>query len=141
MDNHGWVRIVEAMVGILLIAGFLIVIINNGNAGDTGISEKVYSSENTILREIQLNNTFRTYILGIGTTSVEFENFDVTLKNHITSRIPNYLNCTGKICDFATDSTCTIESSENNLYARSVMIATNENTYSPKLLKLFCWEV
>ena len=138
-NKRGWIRIVEALVAILLIAGFLILIIDNQENGGKDISDKVYMAENAILREVQSNNTYREYILGIGNTSVEFESFNDDLKNHITSRVPAYLNCTGKICDFDYDLNCDIDSLKKDIYVRSVMIAADSTTYEPKLLKIFCW--
>lgn len=140
-NRRGWIRIVEALIAILLIAGFLILILDNQENGQKNISEKVYLAEDSILREVQLNFTYRTYILGIGETSVEFENFEERLKNHVTARVPNYLNCTGKICDFGYDPVCDIDSLERNIYVRSVMIAANSTDYNPKLLKIFCWTI
>jgi len=138
-NKRGWIRIVEALVAILLIAGFLVLILDSQTGEEKDISQRIYSSESAILREIQLNNTFRTYILGVGNTVVEFENFDPLLQSHINKRIPEYLSCKSKICDFATDSICDITSSEKNIYVKSIMIAGNFDTYSPKLIKLFCW--
>jgi len=138
-NRKAWIRIVEALVAILLIAGFLMLILENRESGEKDISSKVYLTENAILKEIQLNSTYRTYILGIGESSVEFENFNLNLKNHIISRIPDYLECTSKICDFDYDSACNIESLEKDIYVRTIMIAANHYTYNPKLLKIFCW--
>ncbi len=138
-NRRGWIRIVEALVAILLIAGFLFLIINNQEKEVKDISSKVYATENAILREIQSNNVYRENILGIGETSVEFKDFNVDLKNHITSRVPEYLNCTAKICDFDYDPNCNIESSKKDIYVRSVMIAADLDAYNPKLLKIFCW--
>jgi len=138
-NKRGWIRIVEALVAILLIAGFLILLIDSQESGGKDISSKVYLTENAILREIQSNNTYRTYILGIGETSVEFENFNDNLKEHINNRIPNYLNCTSKICDFGYDPICVIDSLKKDIYVRSVMIAADSTIYNPKLLKIFCW--
>jgi len=138
-NKKGWIRIVEAMVSILLIAGFLILLINNPGKVEKDVSTKVYATENAILREVQLNSTYRTYILGIGETSVEFENFNINLKNHITSRVPEYLNCTSKLCDFDINPACDIGSLEKDIYVRSVMIAADSTTYDPKLLNIFCW--
>ena len=137
-NKKGWIRIVEALFAILLIAGFLILLINSQESEEKDISSNIYVTENVILREIQSNNTYRTYILGIE-TSVEFENFKDNLKEHINNRIPTYLNCTGKICDFETNPVCNIKSSEEEIYVRSVMIAGDYETYEPKLLKIFCW--
>ncbi len=131
----------EAFIAILLIAGFLTLIISDYDNGEKDISAKVYSTENAILREVQLNSTYRTYILGIGETSIELEdgNFNANLRNHISSRVPMYLECTSKICDFGTDPVCDIDSLDENIYVRSIMIAADSTTYDPKLLKIFCW--
>ncbi len=137
-NKRGWIRIVEALIAILLIAGFLTLLINSQEEGTKDISSKVYLTENAILREIQLNNTYRTDILDV-TGSVEFESFNENLKEHINNRIPNYLNCTGKICDFEYDPACNIDSLKKDIYVRSVMITTDSTTYNPKLLKIFCW--
>lgn len=137
-NKKAWIRIVEALIAILLIMGFLILILNSQAGESKSISSKVYSAENAILREIQLNSTYRTYILTIN-NFVEFDFFYPDLRTHITKRIPEYLECTSKICDFATDSVCDISSLEGNIYVRSVMIAGDSTTYEPKLLKMFCW--
>jgi len=138
-NKRAWIRIVEALVAILLIAGFLTLLINSQEEGTKDISSKVYLTENAILREVQLNDTYRTYILGIDENSVEFDGFNENLKEHINNRIPNYLNCTVKICDFSFDPACNIDSLKKDVYVRSVMITTDSTTYNPKLLKIFCW--
>jgi len=128
----------EAFIAILLIAGFLTLIISDYDNGEKDISAKVYSAENAILREVQLNSTYRTYILERD-TSIELDDFDPNLKDHIYSRVPMYLECTSKICDFGTDPVCDIDSLDENIYVRSIMIAADSTTYDPKLLKIFCW--
>ncbi|MCK5624933.1 hypothetical protein KAI04_03775 [Candidatus Pacearchaeota archaeon] len=140
-NKRGWIRIVEALVAILLISGFLILVIDDFGDEKKDISNKVYVAENAILREIQLNSTYRNYILGIGETSVEFKDFNVYLKNHITSRVPTYLNCTGKLCDFSVNPVCDIDALEKDIYVKSVIIAANSTIYNSKILKIFCWAV
>lgn len=137
-NRRAWIRIVEALVAILLIAGFLMLILDVQAGDDKDISSRIYDSENAILREIQLNSTYRDYILTIP-GSIEFDEFNYDLQNHIEKRIPEYLDCTAKICDFETDPVCDIEDLGKNVYVRSVMIAANTNIYEPKLLKIFCW--
>ena len=136
-NKHGWIKIVEALVAILLIAGFITLVLER-NSENTGLASDIYDAENFILREIQSNSQFRNYILGVG-TSVEFNNFDESLKNHIISRTPEYLECTGKICDLDYDSACTIDLLKKDVYVRTAMITANEDIYDPKLIKLFCW--
>ncbi len=137
-DKHGWIRIVEAMVAILLIAGFLTLIIENYPNGERDLTDKIYLTENIILREIELNSTYRNYVLSVD-SSVDFENFNSNLKNQIINRTPEYLECEGKICDFEYDSACNINSVKEEIYARSILIAANSTKYEPKILKIFCW--
>ncbi len=139
-NRKAWIRIIEALVAILLMAGILLLIVQSQSSGEKDISSKVYVTENAILREIQSTSTYRNYVLSVA-NSEEFEDFDSSLKNHIINRIPEYLSCTGKICDFGFDSSCNIESSEEDVYVKSVMIAGNSTIYDPKLLKIFCWEI
>jgi hypothetical protein len=139
-NKKGWIRIIEALVAILLIAGFLsLIIVDTGN-GEKDISSKAYSAENAILREVQLNSSYRNYILTVD-DSIELEDpgFDEDLRDHISSRYPMYLECTSKICDLDTDPVCNIVSLDENIYVRSIIIAANQDDYDPKILKLFCW--
>lgn len=136
VGKKGWIRILEALIAILLIIGFLVITIDKGDEKEE-LSSRIYSVEKAMLKEIQINETFREYILGT-TGTIEFENFEQGLKNHITKRTPEYLNCTSKICAF--DNVCGYEDdSGKSIYARSVIITANLEVYSPKQIKLFCW--
>jgi len=133
-NKHGWIRIVEALVAILLIIGFVLLIIE-GSSVKKDVSSRIYLTENAILTEIQLNSTFRDYILDVS-VPLEFENFEQDLKNHITNRLPEYLECDAKIC--AASNVCINEILEEDVYVRSLMIAGDADVYNPKQLKLFC---
>jgi len=135
-NKKGWIRIVEALVAILLIVGFLTLIINKGEQ-KSNLNSRIGLSENSILREIQINSTYRNYILGTSGT-VEFEDLDSNLNAQIISRTPEYLNCVGQICEFDNDCDY-VENSGKDIYGKSVFIGANSEVYSPKQLKLFCW--
>lgn len=138
-NRRGWIRIVEALVAMLLITGIMVLVAGNSQNNRTQSGE-IYDSENYILREIQSNETFRNYALGLSLSSdVEFGDFDMGLKNHIENRIPSYLNCSSKICSLS--SKCELSNSEENLYVKSAFISSNPEIYSPRQIKLFCWEI
>jgi hypothetical protein len=61
--KKGWIEIVEAFVAILLIAGVVLVILNKSSLGGTDISQQVYTTELSILREVQTNDIFRAEII------------------------------------------------------------------------------
>ncbi len=135
-NKHGWIRLVEALVAILLILGVALVALDKEYIKKTDITPKVFLTETAILREIQMNESFRDYILGTA-EAVEFGNFPPELSGFITKRIPDYLNCTSKICGI--QESCNMDLEEKDIYVQSVMIAANTETYNPRQIKLFCW--
>ena len=137
-NHRGWIKIVEAFVAILLIAGVLLIVINKGYIGKKDISSQVYDVEISILREIQLNDTLRNDTLNAEPVPVKWNDFPPNIKNKILARTPNYLVCEAKICEM--DAICKLdEYPEKDVYAQSVAITAALETYDPKQLKLFCW--
>jgi hypothetical protein len=147
MKKKGWLKIVEAFIAILLVASVALIVISR-NAGTRDISGRVYEAEISILREIQLNNSMRISILATqiptSDSGVESdnENFPSMIKTKIIQRTPGYLECKGKIC--ASEDSCFLSNTGDikEIYAQSVIIivASGFTTYSPKQLKLFCWQ-
>ena len=143
-NKRGWIRIVEAFAAMLIVAGIVLIVIGQNKAGEESISSKAYSAEISILREIQLNNSLRDEIIGIDTLPVEWLRFDTVAqltKAKINESTPGYLECAGKIC--STNDPCLYADAdlpEKAVYSQSVLISANLETYSPKVLKLFCWE-
>ena len=139
-NNRGWVRIVEAFVAILLIMGASLIMLNQGLT-NRDLSSKVYSFQISVLREIQLNDTLREEILIAGEPPILWEDqeFPSDTKEKINERIPDYLNCEGKICEM--NDTCVIENGfSEDVYAQSISLLASLETYNPRQLKLFCWE-
>lgn len=143
--KKGWIRIVEAVVALLIITGSLMIAITGGHL-KKDISEKVYETELTILREISKDQAMRESIITIDEdkTPTSWEDFDTLaglpeIKTKINSRIPSYLECKARIC--ALDMTCEILMDNNkDIYARSIAVTATSESYNPKQLKLFCWE-
>jgi len=139
-NKRGWIKIVEAFVTILLVAGVLLIVINQGYIGKTDISSQIYDVEISILREIQLNDTLRNEILSV-TPPIEVTEDNVSQTwNKITDRTPGYLDCKAKICEM--EELCQLdEYPEKDVYAESVAITTTLETEEVKYrqLKLFCW--
>ncbi len=137
-NNRGWIRIVEALTAILLIAVVVLIVINQNQRGDEGLSIRIQNSERAVLREIQLNSTLREDIVATSGT-VEWDSFPIDVKNKIEAKSPSWLNCTAKICN--QEDLCSLsESNEENVYAESVIISATIDTYEPRQLKMFCWQ-
>jgi len=143
--KRGWIRIVEASIAVLFIAGVVLVVINNNEAGgNEDISLKILNEEVSILREIQLNSSLRGEVLDISSSSLPVEsgeaNFPQDVKDRIDSGTPIYLECVSKICSIEDECTLIAEN-DKSVYAESVLITANPESgpYDPRKLKIFCW--
>lgn len=141
-EKRGWIRVVEAFVAILLIAGVLLIVVNKGYIGKKDISKQIYDIEISILREIELNDSLRNEILslplGEDSVIVTEENLPNTYLK-IKGRPPEYLECKAKICKL--DKICIwTEDVGKDVYAEAVAISATNNVYSPRQLKIFCWK-
>ncbi len=140
-NKRGWIRIVEAFVAVLIIAGVILIILDKGYIKKEDPSEKIYEAENSILREIQNNNTIREEILNpalIEGIESDEPGFPSSVNNIINLQRPSYLDCKAKICNL--DDSCILNDGlEQNVYARSVAITATLTNYNPRQLKLFCW--
>ncbi len=135
-NKRGWVRVVEAFVAILLIAGIVLTLLGGGYISKEDPSPKIYDAEVAVLRDIQNNNSLRSEIASANPLPVEWNNFPSDIKGKIQLDPPNYLECEGKICDVG-DSCILNNGIEKDVYARSVLIS---DANSPRQLKIFCWE-
>jgi len=135
----GWIRIVEAFVAILLIAGILLTVLGNGTIKGTDRSSSIYEFENGLLKEIQLNDNLRDDISNANPLPINWTDMTIktpALKDKIQFETPSYLTCEAKICLLSDD--CTPDTSiEKSIYARSVAVTGEIDN---RKLKLFCWE-
>ena len=142
-NKRGWIRIVEAFVGILLIAGVVLVVIEQDQTEREDASSRAYTSMISILREIELDNSLRSEMVNIQDSSlpVEWSEFNISApqtRARITGKTPGYLECVGQIC--STNDACLLaQNQEKTIYAESAVISSTIQSYNPRLLKLFCW--
>jgi hypothetical protein len=140
-DKRGWIRIVEAFVAVLLIAGIILVILDKGYIGKSDISDEVYKEQEAMLREIQLNDSLRGAVLSASPLPVETTQlgFPSSIDSKITE-MPSYLYCKGRIC--STDDDCIaqlIPPNAGDIYVKSVAITSAQGNYEARQLKMFCW--
>ena len=140
VNKKAWVRIIESFVAVLLIVGVLLFVIESDYIREEDISSDIYDIEINILREIQIDNSLRSNVIDAGNPPLEWydNQFPNSIKTKINSRIPSYLNCTAKICEI--DDECKIISVYGNVYVQSAMFGSDSDTYSPRQLKLSCWD-
>jgi hypothetical protein len=140
-NRRGWIEIVEAFVAVLLIAGVLLIILNRDSSPKTDLSNSIYETELSILREIQTNTTLRTRIINaLEPMPIPWGDarFPLEVKDKITVRTPSYLSCIGRICQM--NATCSLEErKEQDVYSQSVVISSTLQNVSYRQLNIFCW--
>jgi len=142
-NKHGWIKIVEAFVAIILIVVVLLIVIQQGYIGDRDRSSEVYEIESNILREIELNDNLRQEILGL-TLKETPVNASQNVIDFMESRVPAHLGCVARVCQI--DRVCFMEPGTTTEDVYSQLVSINAETatpgseeYSPRKLQMFCW--
>ena len=133
MENKkGFVKIIEAATMILIITGLLLVYLNNAQETSEDITQDIYESQQSILRNIQSNDSMRSEIL-----SAELDSeFDIS--GIYENRLINFF-CKSKICSL--NSNCEVgDEIEKDIYTQETIVSSDLGNYSPRKLKIFCWE-
>jgi hypothetical protein len=129
-NKHGWIRILEAVLAIMLITSVVLVLYTKQQQ-KPDLNDYVYRFQSKILSDISFNNTLRNAV---------FINDTDLLNSYAQSQLPSNFNFEIKICDINSGS-CTIsEIVTKDVYANEVIISTNLQVYSPKKVRLFLWE-
>jgi len=140
-NRSGWIEIMEATVAVLLIAGVLLIVLNNQqSSSESDLSTQIYETELSILREIQTNESLRADIISVSEVPVGWDSelFPDSVKEKINSRVPSYLECEARIC-YMDDSCGLGENKEKNIYSQSVSIISTLQEVSYRQLNMFCW--
>ena len=54
-NKHGWIKVVEAVIALLLIAGTILVVVPKSEITQSDKEQKIYEWETFVLREIEIN--------------------------------------------------------------------------------------
>ena len=140
VNKKGWIRIVEAFVAILLIAGILLILAGEDFTDKEDSSQKIYDIQLAILRDIQVEDSLRNDILAVMEAQVKTDDitFPPAVQSKINSKTPSYLECKTHICELKANCIAT-GLPEESIYVQSVVISATATQYNPKQLKLFCW--
>ena len=128
-EKKAWIRIVEAVLAILIIASVSMYLYNK-QAKKPDIEEAVYSLQKSLLNEISTNDEFREQILNNNKTQID---------GFISERMPENLNFRTKICE-PSDVCGMDEYIGRDTYTREILITATLQQYKPKKFKIFIWE-
>ncbi len=144
VNRRAWIRIVEASIAILLLAGITLLILNQWNLQikeDSG--EEIYGIQKEILHSIQTDNDLREDVLNTQESNlpISWNNVPDSIKTEIQEKSSS-LNCQAKICGLTGE--CVLQNpEEKNIYSEFIVLTvttSQSGDYSPRKLKLFCWE-
>ena len=150
-NKKGFLRIVEAFIAIIIIAGVLLFLYT-GRVPQVSDEETIYPIIRVSLKEITTDNELRRAVLNVGYTDPAETTLDTTDKNYIKinesfySTIPEDYDYYFCICNI--EVTCGIDSSdpillEKDIFSNYVVIFTTPDSppdINPKKLRLFIWE-
>ena len=140
--KKGWIEVVEAFFAILLIAGVALAVIlqHQAQTSTRSTSDTVINAEKGMLSEIEANDSLRAEVVAASPLPVEPPDFSTVAPKTsalIANETPGSFQCTAKICDLS--DLCTVSGTDESIYASSVIISASLDSYSPRLLKIFCW--
>jgi len=131
-NKKAWIRIVEAVIGIMIIFGGILFILAKQPV-KIDISEEVYEKQRQILEAIANNESMRNEIINGETESTS---------NFISKNIPSSWNFTISICK--TDEICTSTDTPNDrdIYVSETVVSASLTDYPEKKsnkLVFFIW--
>lgn len=143
-NKRGWVRIVEAFVAILLIAGVLILIVSDRSSNDN-LDSRIERIEKNMLDEIRYNDSLRNEIVSLsyGNLPLEFVDFEENnlekVYSFINEKSTGEFGCSARICSLEDECGFEFEA-DKDVYGMSGIISATLESYSPKQIKIFCWD-
>ncbi|MGC9309172.1 MAG: hypothetical protein ACP5D2_00565, partial [Candidatus Nanoarchaeia archaeon] len=144
--KRGWIRIVEASLAILLIAGVALVTYSRDMEKED-ISDYMYSIERDVLFDISRDAGMRESVLKAGLDE-NYKN-DSLLRDYVRSQIIDAYDFSILVCAITDDSgrlvPCNMdEYVGKDVYVEDIILSsliTNETAiYEPRRVKLFVWE-
>ena len=137
-NKRGWLRIVEAVAGILLLAGVLLVVYSQHQTKSSS-GEYVYELQKNFLDYVASNSTLRKKVISGGVDDEDY------LRDVADLSFPNNFNFTVEICELGALS-CKPDPGvlpfEGEIFVEERIIsATLEaGEFSPKKVRVFVWE-
>ena len=137
-NKRGWIRIMEAVTAILIMASVLIVLYTN-NAPEVNYSDYVYNLQIGILMDIAGDEILRNETLK--STEVP-NNVSVVLRDFVEQKLPENFDFDLRVCNISSNN-CLSNKTQNlsvQVYVEDRIISSNLVSYNPKIIRLFVWE-
>ena len=130
VNKKGWLRILEAGIAILIIAGVLLAM-HSRTSQREDISSYVYEIQMRVLSEISNDADLRKAVLKKDEDFVE---------RYARENIPEEFEIDLKICELGAEDNCWLtQEVTKDVYVEEIIIAANLDIYAPKKVRLFVW--
>ena len=134
-NKKAWIRIVEAVIGILLLTSVLLVIYSRHQIRKESF-DYIYELQKKVIEDIASDDALRNDVIAGNQESVQ---------EFAKSNFPNNFEVRVKICDLEPDVVCEKPSDlplDKQIFVEERIIsATLAGNFSPKKIRLFVWEV
>lgn len=154
-NKRGWLRILEATVSVLIVAGVLIIAYSNQTSVSTTSEDYFDSLGKRILEDIAINSTLRLAVLNVDCEDDEEYNDDgnfIIVYNFVEESMMDYVGFSISICNMDDDTDfCKLngdyvtETVDKNVYTSEMIISSelgdgDNAVYSPRKIRIFMWE-
>lgn len=137
-NKKGWIRVLEAFIAIVMLLGFVLIMLGQitSNAKKNSLTQE---NNIKILRGIETNLTLRNAVLISDVPKNSNETgFPTELKNYVGNNLLSGEECRLYIC--SPESNCEMLSLNKEVYSSQILIFSNSTYYSPRKLKIFCYD-
>lgn len=137
-NKKGWILIVEVVIAVLILFGFVFVTMNKQAQEMKALREReeplsLYDAARLLVTKVQENGTLRNYVID-GLAS----NINDSLKDEM-NRLKIKANVDVKILS-GLGSVCSLNLGEEEVYVADALISTGSIKYEPKKICVFVWQ-
>lgn len=150
--TRGWIRILEATIAVMIIAGVMLVTYTGQEGREVTIEEYSESVQTEILADLVLRQDLRLAVLNTEKDKLSDENYRI-VNDYVASQVPDGFGYLLRICNLSSSSDyCKMTSDayvatlEKDVYVEETIVGaevgagSGEEVYSPKKVKIYFWE-
>ena len=143
-NNRGWIRILEATIAVMIVAGVLVVIYAGQVSRGMAPADYFHSLQRQILTDVSSSSDLRLLVL-----SGDEVGLGVFVADKIPDAFGHYLRiCVlGDVTDFCkiNDVGVVAEIKDKDVFVEEIIVSADlgdgsNSEYSPKKVRLFVWE-
>ncbi|MFZ5955158.1 MAG: hypothetical protein ACOYT4_01930 [Nanoarchaeota archaeon] len=137
VNKKGWIKILESILGILLIAIVLISLSSRLNRNPED-NDYIYEMQSKILDELASDSHYRELILHLTESEVSDENVPKDINDFVNQSILPTFDFSVVICNITLN--CGLKKAINaDVYSDERIVSANLILYEPKKIKLYTW--